>query len=92
MNRVEDMVDDEQALSTGILERVEHPRIDGFEVVNLPITFDGDYPLHQGPPPDLGADTDAVLASLGYGADEISALRHDAVVATAADDEGGSPA
>jgi crotonobetainyl-CoA:carnitine CoA-transferase CaiB-like acyl-CoA transferase len=27
------------------------------------------------PPPALGADTDAVLASLGYRADEIEALR-----------------
>ena len=88
VNRVEDMVDDEQALSTGMLEQVPHPRIDGFEVVNLPVTFDGDYPAHQGPPPDLGADTDAVLAGLGYDADAIAALRTASVVAA----EGGSPA
>jgi CoA:oxalate CoA-transferase len=27
------------------------------------------------PPPMLGADTDGILASLGYGPDEVAALR-----------------
>ena len=81
VNKVEDMVHDEQALSTGMLERVEHPVIDGFEVVNLPMTFDGEYPAHQCAPPLLGADRRAVLAGLGYSDDELRAMLDDAVVA-----------
>jgi crotonobetainyl-CoA:carnitine CoA-transferase CaiB-like acyl-CoA transferase len=82
VNKVEDMVHDEQVLAIGMLEQVEHPLIEGFEVVNLPMTFDGRYPPHQSAPPLLGADTVAVLASLGYDDTEIDALRHDTVVAT----------
>jgi crotonobetainyl-CoA:carnitine CoA-transferase CaiB-like acyl-CoA transferase len=82
VNKVEDMVHDEQVLAIGMLEQVEHPLIEGFEVVNLPMTFDGRYPPHQSAPPLLGADTVAVLASLGYDDTVIDARRHDTVVAT----------
>ena len=81
VNKVEDMLHDEQAVSTGMFEQVTHPLIDGFEVVNLPMTFDGSYPAHQAAPPLLGADTRSVLAGLGYADDEIDALLHDTVVA-----------
>jgi len=86
VNKVEDMVHDEQALATGMLEHVPHPVIEGFEVVNLPMTFDGQYPSHTCPPPLLGADTRDVLADLGYDDDAIDALLDGSVVATTAAD------
>jgi crotonobetainyl-CoA:carnitine CoA-transferase CaiB-like acyl-CoA transferase len=32
------------------------------------------------PPPRLGADTEHILAALGYGADEIAALREEQAI------------
>lgn len=70
---------DDQVRSTGMLSLLPHPDIDDFTVVNPPVTFDGAYPAHQGPPPALGAHTRAVLASLGFEEEEISALERDGV-------------
>lgn len=44
-------------------------------VVTPGIKLDGAAPRVSTPPPELGQDTEAVLAELGYGAAEISALR-----------------
>jgi len=53
-------------------------------VVANPIRVDGadgdTSSLARTPPPDLGADTDAVLAEAGFGIDEIADLHADAVV------------
>jgi len=37
-------------------------------------------PRADSPPPEMGADTDAVLSEAGYGADEIAALRGGGVI------------
>jgi len=85
VNKVEDMAHDEQALATGMLERLPHPIVADLEVVNLPMTFDGQYPAHTCAPPLLGADTRAVLADLGYDEAGIDALlSSDVVAATSA--------
>lgn len=80
VNSVPDMVRDEQVKALGLLEPMEHPAVKDFAVVNLPITIDGDYPDHQCPPPELGADTDAVLELLGVPEPERDALRAEGVV------------
>lgn len=81
VNTVEEMASDPQVAATGIVERVEHPFIDEYSVVNLPITFDGHYPAHQSIAPMLGADTVDVLRDLGYENGDIDALLTSGVVA-----------
>jgi crotonobetainyl-CoA:carnitine CoA-transferase CaiB-like acyl-CoA transferase len=58
---------------------VDHPLRKGLKVLASPLRVDGERPKPR-PAPMLGADTDAVLGELGYGAVEIAALRADGVV------------
>jgi len=52
-------------------------------VVNLPVTFDGAHLAHRHAPPDLGADSIAVLAGLGRTPAEIDELVRGGVVQAA---------
>jgi formyl-CoA transferase/CoA:oxalate CoA-transferase len=46
----------------------------------LPLRWEGERGRTERPPPELGADSDALLADLGLDADEVAALRRDGVV------------
>ena len=59
---------------------IEHPIHGRLDVLGFPIKFSDEPCRVHRPPPVLGADTDAILADLGYSAQEISAL-HDRHVA-----------
>lgn len=87
INSVADMPSDPQVKALGLIEPMDHHVVEDFAVVNLPITFGGEYPEHQCPPPALGADTDAVLASLGRDEATIAELRAAGVVAVAEGDK-----
>lgn len=90
VNSVPDLVDDPQVKALGLVEPLEHHSIDDFEVVNLPVTFDGAYPPHRNAPPKLGADTAEILTDLGLPAEQIDALRADGVIGAHADVPVGS--
>lgn len=63
----------------GMRQRVDHPDRKGIEVLASPIKVDGQrLPARAGPL--LGADSEAVLAESGFGADEIAELRQAGVI------------
>lgn len=82
VNRIGDIVADEQLLARGLFvhdeERHGEPTI-----VNTPIVSDG-APRARGRAPELGRDSVAVLAELGYDGDRIAALADAGVIGRAA--------
>ncbi|MFZ5709429.1 MAG: CaiB/BaiF CoA transferase family protein [Pseudomonadota bacterium] len=60
--------------ATGGIQSFDHPLRAGLRAVSNPIRLDGERRPAR-PAPLLGADTDAVLASAGYSAEEIAGLR-----------------
>ena len=74
VNDMAQALDNPFPLATGMVRRTPHPLRDDFRALANPIKLDGQrLPSRSGP--GLGADTDAVLAELGYDANEIAQLR-----------------
>ena len=87
ITRPEQLFEDPHLLATGGLAPVTVPadgsatnRAIETKTALLPLTLGGKrLPLRAGPP-SLGADTEALLREIGYGPDEITALREDGIV------------
>lgn len=74
-------LDDPQVQAMGFLKPVDYRGLPKpAPVADLPLRFSRSPAGITQPPPELGADTDAVLAGLGYGAAEIAQLRADGIV------------
>jgi crotonobetainyl-CoA:carnitine CoA-transferase CaiB-like acyl-CoA transferase len=76
---VGEMKDDVQAQANGYLKHIDYGDGTQIPMVGLPMVFDG-APLSSTRSPELGADSDAVLESLGYSEDEIIDLKVQGVV------------
>ncbi|MBL8352319.1 MAG: CoA transferase [Burkholderiaceae bacterium] len=85
IRKPEDLYDDPHLLATGGLADVVLPDGDkagqAVKTTLLPFTMDGRRLPVRLQPPRFGAHTGELLAGLGYGADEIEALRERAIVA-----------
>jgi crotonobetainyl-CoA:carnitine CoA-transferase CaiB-like acyl-CoA transferase len=77
---VADVVASEQTAALGILQGVPHPAIADLQLVGLPLSLDGQRPVHRSPPPLVGAHSAEVLAEVGYSDAEIAELADDGVI------------
>ena len=69
----------DQARADGRVLAVDHPARAGFEMMASPIRLEGEtHPARTAP--SLGADSEAILAEIGYGRDRIARLRAGGVI------------
>lgn len=79
VNGIDQALDNPYLETTGMLDAVAHPDCPELRVLANPIRLDGArLPNRAGPL--LGADTDEVLAEIGYRDDEIAAFRTSGVI------------
>jgi crotonobetainyl-CoA:carnitine CoA-transferase CaiB-like acyl-CoA transferase len=81
VNFVEDAVKDPQTIDNGIMVELDHPLSGPQKQVGPMIRMEKSPLAAQGPSPVLGADTDTIVASAGYSADEIASLKAAGVIA-----------
>lgn len=75
INHFSDVAEDEQAWANGYLEHVTFANGQVDTMPSSPIEMNSVGTLHTIPAPDAGANTDAILKSLGYSSDQITAMK-----------------
>jgi crotonobetainyl-CoA:carnitine CoA-transferase CaiB-like acyl-CoA transferase len=70
-----------QARANGTFAEATHPTAGPYRQPNPPARFGATPAAPGGPAPAMGADTDAVLAELGFGPTDVARLRAEGVVA-----------
>ena len=83
LNFPNEIFDDPQARANGYVETLEHPRLGSYQTVTPPLRMEASPVRARGPSPALGADTDAVLAEVGFSTAERQALRSQGVAGPA---------
>ena len=71
---VRDVAESPQTAALGILQPLDHPRIDDLTLAALPVSFDRERALHPSAPPGVGEHSAEILREAGYTDDEIAAL------------------
>jgi crotonobetainyl-CoA:carnitine CoA-transferase CaiB-like acyl-CoA transferase len=74
---LDEMVRDPQLAARGLFQSVRHPLLGVIPQVAFPVKLSETPGRVDTPPPALGADTDAILAELGYDGEAVAALRRE---------------
>ena len=81
INSIDQTFAEPQVQHLGIAKRVRHPTCGDIRVVGQPITLTtAPQPAEYRPTPDLGQNTDEILAGLGHDAKAIAGLRERGVI------------
>jgi crotonobetainyl-CoA:carnitine CoA-transferase CaiB-like acyl-CoA transferase len=76
----DDLLDDPQVKHNELIQTIHHPRAGDIRVVGIPMRFSETPGTIRLAPPLVGAHTDEVLRSLGYGQEDIDRLRAEEVI------------
>ena len=81
---VRDVAESPQTAALGILQPLDHPRIENLTLAALPLSFDRERALHPSGPPDVGEHSAEILLEAGYTDEEIAALAEAGVIRSGA--------
>ena len=80
-NGIDEMMEDPQVRHSGIVLEADHPDAGTMRFLRNPVRFDSTPTSMRRLPPALGEQTDEILAEVGFGEEEIAALRKRGAVA-----------
>ena len=80
INGLDEVFADPVVRHLGLVAEIDHPIAGRVRAPGIPVRMSGTPPSVREHPPLLGEHTDAILADVGYSAEEIAALRRDGAV------------
>jgi formyl-CoA transferase/CoA:oxalate CoA-transferase len=86
LQTIDEVVKDPQVVALDLIRNFNHPDIPDYQLVDHPISYNGNRAFRLDPAPELGQHTDDVLRSLGFDDHEIEAARGEVRVVKAAAD------
>jgi succinate--hydroxymethylglutarate CoA-transferase len=80
INRLEQALVEPQIVHNGMVKVMEHPKYGSYTIANTPFKLHGTPAGPTRPVTGVGENSDEVLAEVGYGPEEIAALRESRVI------------
>ena len=80
VNNIKETFSDPQVKDLDMVTAIDHARLGGFDQIRSPINLSGLRRNDNAAAPELGADTDAILAEIGMNAQDIKELHEQGVV------------